>query len=212
MIVDPQTFAFFLLAVLVLLVSPGPNMLFVLASGAGHGWRGGAAAALGIGAADIVCTMACAFGLAGLVGAYPLAFDLVRWLGAGYMLYLALGCILAARSAEAAVPSAAPAARVTSLPAIFFRGLAASLSNPKALLFFIVFIPQFVDQGRGLVFAQFVLLGAVLAVIGTVFHGAVGAAGALGARLAAGRPGTRRVLAGLQACVFALIAARLLIT
>ena len=168
MIVDPQTFAVFLLAVLLLLVSPGPNMLFVLASGAGHGWRGGLAAALGIGAADLVCTLACAFGLAGLVAAYPLAFDLVRWLGAGYMLYLAFACIRAARSARSAMPSAAPAGGAASFAAIFIRGLAASLSNPKALLFFIVFIPQFIDQHRGAVFAQFILLGTSLAVIGTV--------------------------------------------
>lgn len=207
MIVDPQTFAFFFLAVLLLLISPGPNMLFVLGSGAGHGWQGGFAAAAGIGVADIVCTLACAFGLAGLVTAYPLAFDFLRWIGAAYMLYLAYRCVVASRT-----PVVVAATRDTaSRPAIFFRGLAASLSNPKALLFFIVFIPQFIDAKRGSVFLQFVLLGTTLAVIGTVFHGAIGAVGSLGARLAADRPGTRQVLNYLQAAIFCLIAGRLLL-
>lgn len=206
MIVDPQTFAFFFLAVLLLLVSPGPNMLFVLGSGAGHGWQGGVAAACGIGVADLVCTLACALGLAGLVSAYPLAFDIVRWVGAAYMLYLAYKCVAPARAAAAAATR-----NETSRLAIFFRGLAASLSNPKAILFFIVFIPQFIDAQRGSVFLQFVLLGTTLAVIGTMFHGAIGAVGSLGARLASGRPGTRQALAYLQAAIFCLIAGRLLL-
>ena len=207
MIVDPQTFAFFVLAVFLLLISPGPNMLFVLANGAGHGWQGGLAAAAGIGVADIVCTLACAFGLAGLVTAYPLAFDIVRWIGAAYMLYLAYKCVAASRPPVIAAATRDEASR----PAIFLRGLAASLANPKAILFFIVFIPQFIDAQRGSVFLQFVLLGMTLAVIGTIFHGAIGAVGSLGARLAAGRPGTRHVLGYLQAAVFCLIAGRLLL-
>jgi threonine/homoserine/homoserine lactone efflux protein len=207
MIVEPQTFAFFFLAVMLLLISPGPNMLFVLGSGAGHGWRGGMAAACGIGVADLVCTLACALGLAGLVTAYPLAFDIVRWVGAAYMLYLAYKCIAPARASAGAAVTRGE----TTRPAIFMRGLAASLSNPKALLFFIVFIPQFIDAQRGSVFLQFVLLGTTLAVIGTAFHGAIGAVGSLGARLAGGRPGTRRALAYLQAAIFCLIAGRLLL-
>jgi threonine/homoserine/homoserine lactone efflux protein len=209
MIVDPQTFAFFFLAVLLLLVSPGPNMLFVLGSGAGHGWRGGMAAACGIGVADLVCTLACALGLAGLITAYPLAFDIVRWVGAAYMLYLAYKCVAPPRAPTAATATATR--NETSRAAIFFRGLAASLSNPKAILFFIVFIPQFIDAQRGSVFLQFVLLGTTLAVIGTAFHGAIGAVGSLGARFASGRPGTRQALAYLQAAIFCLIAGRLLL-
>ena len=208
MIVAPQTFAFFFLAVMLLLVSPGPNMLFVLGSGAGHGWRGGMAAAFGIGVADLVCTLACALGLAGLVTAYPLAFDIVRWVGAAYMLYLAYKCVAPQRVSVAAT---ATTREETSRSAIFFRGLAASLSNPKAILFFLVFIPQFIDAQRGSVFLQFVLLGTMLAVIGTVFHGAIGAVGSLGARLASGRPGTRQMLAYFQAAIFCLIAGRLLL-
>lgn len=205
--VDPHTLAYFVLAVLLLLVSPGPNMLFVLANGAGHGWRGGLAAAVGIGAADIVSTLACAFGLAGLIAAYPAAFDLVRWAGAAYLLYLAYRCV--AGAGAKASPSGSQ--REARLPAIFLRGLLSSLANPKSVLFFIVFIPQFVDTGHGSVLLQFMLLGTVLAVIGTAFHGAIGAMGAAGGRLAAGWPGARKALAFLQAAIFGLIAGRLLL-
>ena len=89
-------FLLFLGAVLVLLLTPGPNMAFVLTSGAAYGWRGGVAAAVGIGVVDLIFTLICAFGLAGLLSAYPAAFDAIRWAGAAYLLYLAMMCIRAA--------------------------------------------------------------------------------------------------------------------
>src|SRR5688572_25683572 len=93
MIVAPETFLLFLGAVMILLVSPGTNMAFVLTSGAAYGWRGGVAAAAGIGVVDLVFTLVCAFGLAGLLQAYPAAFNAIRWAGAGYLIYLAVMCI-----------------------------------------------------------------------------------------------------------------------
>ena len=208
MIVAPQSFALFLLAVLVLLVTPGPNMAFVLTSGAAYGWRGGFAAALGIGTVDLLFTLACAFGIAGLVAAYPAAFDLVRWAGAAYLLYLAVGAVRAARLRADATPTAAT---TESSRAIFVRGLASNIANPKAILFYLVFIPQFIDAARGAVLAQFVLLGASLAVIGVLFHAALGTLGAAGARLAGESRKAKRGLRYLQAAVFAAIAGRLLI-
>src|SRR5512142_608454 len=119
MIVAPQTFLLFLGAVLILLVTPGPNMAFVLTSGAAYGWRGGVAAAGGIGVVDLIFTLICAFGLAGLLAAYPAAFDAIRWAGAAYLIYLAVNCIRSAgRAKSAGVIQAEP-----SRWAIFVRGL-----------------------------------------------------------------------------------------
>jgi len=201
MIIAPQTFLLFLGAVMILLVTPGPNMAFVLTSGAAYGWRGGVAAAVGIGVVDLVFTLVCAFGLAGLLSAYPGMFDAIRWAGAAYLIYLAVNCIRTAGRERASGTIAAEPTRW----AIFLRGLASNIANPKAILFFLVFIPQFIDPGHGSVLMQFVLLGCALAVIGTVFHGAIGA---IGAAFAGKR---KRGLHYLQAAVFLLIAGRLVL-
>ena len=196
--IAPETFLLFLGAVMILLITPGPNMAFVLTSGAAYGWRGGVAAAVGIGVVDLIFTLVCAFGLAGLLSAYPAAFDAIRLAGAAYLIYLAITCIRDAGREKAGIIDAEP-----SRWAIFIRGLASNIANPKAILFFLVFIPQFIDTQQGSVFLQFVLLGAALAVIGTVFHGAIGAAGAA----FAGK--RKRGLHYLQAAVFLAIAGRL---
>jgi threonine/homoserine/homoserine lactone efflux protein len=207
MLIAPQTFLLFLGAVMILLITPGPNMAFVLTSGAAYGWRGGFAAAIGIGVVDLIFTLICAFGLAGLLSAYPAAFDAIRWAGAAYLLYLAVICIRSAgREKASGIVQAEP-----SRWAIFVRGLASNIANPKAILFFLVFIPQFIDAGGGSVFLQFVLLGCALAVIGTLFHGSLGALGAAGAALAGQSAKTKRGLHVLQAAVFLLIAGRLLL-
>lgn len=208
MIIAPDTFLLFVGAVLILMISPGPNMAFVLTSGAAHGWRGGVAAAVGIGVVDLVFTLVCAFGLAGLLAAYPAAFDAVRWAGAAYLIYLAVNCLRSAREN----PTISAAARdEPSRWAIFARGLASNIANPKAILFFLVFIPQFIDAARGPVFVQFVLLGVALAAISTVFHSSLGAVGAVGAALAGPSPKRKRGLQMLQAAVFLLIAGPLLL-
>jgi threonine/homoserine/homoserine lactone efflux protein len=203
--IAPETFLLFLGAVMILLVTPGPNMACVLTSGAAYGWRGGVAAAAGIGVVDLVFTLICAFGLAGLLSAYPAAFDAIRWAGAAYLIYLAMNCVRTA--GRAGKSDAAPVE--SSRWAIFVRGLASNIANPKAILFFLVFIPQFIEAGHGSVFVQFVALGSALAVIGTLFHGSLGAIGAAGAALAGQGPKTKRGLHYLQAAVFLLIAGRL---
>jgi threonine/homoserine/homoserine lactone efflux protein len=207
MIIAPQTFLLFLGAVLILMITPGPNMAFVLTSGAAYGWRGGVAAAVGIGVVDLIFTLICAFGLAGLLGAYPAAFEAIRWAGAAYLIYLAINCIRMAGQQRAPGASIAEPSRW----AIFVRGIASNIANPKAILFFLVFIPQFIDAARGPVFVQFVLLGAALAVVGTLFHGSLGALGAVGAALTGQSAKTKRGLHYLQAAVFLLIAGRLLL-
>jgi len=205
--IAPETFLLFLGAVMILMITPGPNMAFVLTSGAAYGWRGGVAAALGIGVVDLIFTLICAFGLAGLLSAYPGMFDAIRWAGAAYLSYLAVNCIRTAGQARKAGAATAEPSRW----AIFLRGLASNIANPKAILFFLVFIPQFIDPGQGPVFAQFVALGFALAVIGTLFHGSLGALGAAGAALAGQSAKTKRGLHYLQAAVFLLIAGRLLL-
>ncbi|RFO96660.1 lysine transporter LysE [Rhodoferax lacus] len=166
-----STLTVFVGAVLLLLMSPGPNMAFVLAHGASYGWRGGAAAALGIGAADLVLTALTAAGITAIVMQWSYAFDLIRFTGVLYLMWMAWMALK--RSVSVVTPSAIQ----TSLWSVFLRAMLNSLLNPKALLFFMVFLPQFVEANATSVMNQVVCLGVVLTIIAVSFHLVLGSLG-----------------------------------
>jgi threonine/homoserine/homoserine lactone efflux protein len=156
----------FLAAVLLIQLVPGPGMLFIVANGISGGARAGVAAAFGAAAGMVVHTVAAALGLAALFLHAPLVYDLVRIAGAGYLLWLAA---TAWRSADVAVPTG-PGTPDASIKAarVFVRALLNNLANPKVILFFVGYLPQFVDRGRGHVTAQFLVLGALFLLVGLV--------------------------------------------
>ena len=154
--IDGSSFLLFLLAVLALFVSPGPNMAFVLSHGIALGPRAGFAAGLGIAAADLVHTLCAATGVTALVAAWPPSFDLLRYAGALYLLWLAWQAL---RSGGTHLSTQAGRAGFAQ---VLRRAWLNNLVNPKALLFFMVFLPQFVDPARGSVPAQLALLGVTL--------------------------------------------------
>ena len=202
---DPATLSLFLLAVLALFLSPGPNMAFVLSHGLAHGVRGGFAAALGISAADLLHTLCAATGVTALVAAWPPSFDVLRYAGALYLLWLAWQ----------AMRPAGPRSQAQAQPASFARivrmALLNNLVNPKALLFFMVFLPQFVTPARGQVTLQLLLLGLTLAAVALVFNTLLGAcSGQVGRRLQA-RAGAEKFRRGLLAFVMIGLALRLLL-
>ena len=200
-----STLALFLLAVLALFLSPGPNMAFVLSQGVAHGPRGGFAAALGISAADLAHTLFAATGVTALVAAWPPSFDVLRFAGALYLLWLA---VQALRNCGGLRPGA------QALPAGFGRivrmALLNNLVNPKALLFFMVFLPQFVDPSRGSVPLQLLQLGVALSVAALVFNTLLGACSGQIGRWLQRRPGAARLQGGLLAAVMLGLAVRLL--
>lgn len=166
-------------AVVILLLVPGPNMAFVTTHAIAHGWRAGLAAALGITLADIVLTLLVAVGVGALIMSWAPAFDLIRAAGALYLLWLGW---LAVKSKPA--EGVATQAPLASLRKIFIRATLNSLLNPKALFFFMVFLPQFVTPTAGNADAQLVILGLCLAAIALVFHFLLGVfAGVLHRRL-----------------------------
>lgn len=200
------TLGLFLLAVLALLASPGPNMAFILAQGAAHGPRGAFAGAIGIALADLVLALAAASGVAALMAAWPPAFDLLRWAGAAYLVWLGVQA-LRAGSGAAAAHRAGPWRGLHIARMGFFH----TLMNPKALLFFVVFLPQFAHPDRGPVGVQMVQLGAVMAVVSLAFNTSLGsAAGLLARRMAAGE-GSARLRQRLLASVMFGLALRLLV-
>ncbi|OUL98021.1 LysE family translocator [Variovorax sp. JS1663] len=199
------TLALFLVAVLALFLSPGPNMAFVLSHGIALGPRAGFAAGLGIAGADLVHTLCAATGVTALVAAWPPAFDLLRYAGAIYLLWLAWQAL---RSGGAR--PGATAGQAGFVP-VLRRAWLNNLVNPKALLFFMVFLPQFVDPARGSVAAQLAWLGVTLSLAGLVFNTVLGACSGMIGRWLRHRRGAARFQRGLLAAAMAGLALRLLL-
>jgi threonine/homoserine/homoserine lactone efflux protein len=204
--IDAGTLALFLVAVLALFLSPGPNMAFVLSHGVAHGQRGGFAAALGIAGADLVHTLCAATGVTALVAAWPPSFDLLRHAGALYLLWLALQALR-----SPGLPTGAAAAQHARFGRIVRSAFVNNLVNPKALLFFLVFLPQFVDTTRGGVAWQLVQLGTVLSLAGLAFNTLLGAASGRLGRSLHGRAGGAAWQRGLLASVMMGLALRLVL-
>lgn len=152
------------LAGLVLIVLlPGPNSLYVLSVAARRGVRSGYTAAAGVWCGDTVLMTLSAAGVASLLQANAVLFDIVKYAGAGYLTWLAIGMMRSAwqmwrTRREQAVEDAAPAVAAEERP--FRRALVVSLFNPKAILFFVAFFVQFVDPGYAYPALSFVVLGA----------------------------------------------------
>ena len=203
--IEAQTLALFSVAVMALLISPGPNMAFLLSHGISHGARGGLAVAVGIFIADILLTALTATGITAVITAWPPSFDLLRYLGAVYLLWLAIQAMRHRGSARL------EAQMKTSSLKILRMAMLNSLFNPKALLFFMVFLPQFVNPEIGQIPLQIATLGIVLAVVALVFHAGLGIASSRIGVLFARSSAKRKYFGWLHAGLFVGLAVRLLL-
>lgn len=160
---DPWLFA---ASLLIFNLTPGPDLLFTLTRTLQHGRRAGVAAAFGIGSGCLVHTTAAAFGLAALLAASAEAFTVVRWAGAAYLLWLAIGLLRAPASlARSAAAHAEPAAPVDPWR-VFRQGFLTNALNPKVAVFFLAFLPQFIDADAPQKTFAFLFLGAWFTVQG----------------------------------------------
>jgi threonine/homoserine/homoserine lactone efflux protein len=199
--------ALFVLTALVLNATPGVDMMYTVTRTLQLGWRSGVAAALGIGAGCAVHAVAAAFGLAALLAASPWAFDLIRWAGAGYLLWLGWGMLRAAMQPDVAVAGTAAAPRM-SASQVFAQGVMTNVLNPKVALFFLALLPQFIRADAASKPLAFLFLGAVFIVNGTLFLFAIVALAHRARRLGA-RPGAHRALNAVGASLFVMLAGRL---
>jgi threonine/homoserine/homoserine lactone efflux protein len=195
----------FCAASLGLFLSPGPNMALVVSQALVHGPRGGVAVASGIVIADLLLTVLVASGVAALVATWPPSFDVLRYAGAGYLVWLALKSLRRRQVGDQVTGATRSTASIIKLSVV------TSLLNPKALLFFLVFLPQFVEPARGHVGLQLLGLGVVLAATAFVFHAALGVMSAQTRAWASGRWAGVVWLDRLQAAVFFGIALRLVL-
>ena len=194
------TYVAYVAAVVVLLATPGPNMMFCVACGMKGGARAGIAAGAGAAAGMVIQTALVAVGVASLVMASPVAFDVLRYGGAAYLLWLAWESWNAGDDLERRL------GRGESLRA-FFRGLVTNLTNPKVILFMVALLPQFADPAIGPVGVQVMIFGLIQAVLTVLFDGTYGAlAGYLAAKMRKGS----KVMNRISAIVFGALAARLL--
>jgi len=197
----------FALTVLVLNATPGVDMAFTLVTTLRGGVRAGLAAAAGIDAGCIVHALAATFGLAALLAASSAAFTVVKWAGAAYLLWLALGLLRQGLFGNAAVTTTA-AEPPRSAWAVFRQGFLTNVLNPKVALFFLALLPQFIDGDTPHKAASFLFLGAWFVVQGFVF---LAAFVLLVAPLRRWQPGawTQRALHGAGGTLFTVLAVRL---
>ena len=163
----------FCAAVLLLNVTPGPDTAFIVGQSVAHGRKMGILSALGISAGCLVHTAALALGLSALLAASAGAFLVVKVVGAIYLCVLGLRMIVATRQRR---PNGSITEAVGTVPSsrrAFVRGLLTNVTNPKVFLFFLSFIPQFVDAGSPSKSMAFVVLGLLLVAISTVYNAAV---------------------------------------
>ncbi len=174
---DLELFLGFALAGLALNLIPGADMAYVIASAARGGSRSGLAAALGIGAGAFIHILAAVVGLSALIASSHTAFTVLKWVGAAYLLYVAVGLVRGGAAAEhSQVRQAVPESRA----AIFRKGALINILNPKVGMFFLAFLPQFVDPQAPVPALQIFALGIWFDLVGTVVNAivALGAAGA----------------------------------
>ena len=164
---DLSAIGVFAAAALALLVIPGPAVIYITTRSIDQGRAAGFTSVLGIATGTLVHTAAAAVGLSALLASSAVAFGIVKYAGAGYLVFLGVRRILVAESVgeDVVVPP-------RSLRRIYGQGVLVNVLNPKTALFVFAFLPQFVDPGRGPVPLQIVLLGFLLAAMGIVSDGA----------------------------------------
>jgi threonine/homoserine/homoserine lactone efflux protein len=172
-VVDPLSYAAFLAAAVIIIVVPGPDMLFIVAAATRGGPAAGLMATAGTAVGLTVHTAAAVCGLSALFGAIPALAGLLRWGGAAYLLYLAARAFRAGASVSGEDPPAATIQGAGRSRA-FWQAIAVDLCNPKTIVFFVAFLPQFVTPRLGHVGLQLVVLGATFVLTDLVIDGAIG--------------------------------------
>jgi threonine/homoserine/homoserine lactone efflux protein len=195
----------FLGAAVLVIATPGPDSLNTLALGLARGRREGVAYALGVGAGCMTHTLWAVLGISALVAASAPAFNLIKWLGVLYLLWLG---VQALRDKGSPMAAGAPMS-AASLRGRFMQGWLSNALNPKVMLFFLAFLPQFVDTSAGPVAGQLLWMGGVFTAITSVAYAALAwGAGGLGQRLTA-RPRLARWLNRCTGVLFIALAVRL---
>ena len=196
---EASTFALFVAAALALLLVPGPAVFYVVARSVEGGRATGLVSVLGVELGTLVHVAFAAVGLSAVLASSAAALSVVKWLGAAYLVYLGLQHLLARDGDDDEEP---PSGSERRLSRVFTQSVLVQVLNPKVALFFLAFLPQFVDPSRGAAWTQVIVLGATLAALGLFTDGLYALAGGTAAdwlkrrSAGAGLRRTRRYLSG----------------
>jgi threonine/homoserine/homoserine lactone efflux protein len=167
-----ETVALFMAAALAVNVTPGPSIAYVMSRSFGQGRTAGLVSALGLGTGSLLHAIAATLGLSAIVAYSPMVYAVVKYLGAAYLVYLGVGLL---RPRQVRIADDGP----TGLPLsrVYWQGVLTEILNPKIALFFLSFLPQFVDPARGSVAGQTLFFGLVFHVTGVPINMLVAVAG-----------------------------------
>jgi threonine/homoserine/homoserine lactone efflux protein len=197
----------FLVAALVVIAAPGPDSLNSLAIGLARGRREGVAYALGVGVGCLTHTLWAMLGISAIVAASATLFAAIKWVGVAYLVWLGVQALRGGGAMSAMTGDAPPAA--ASVAQRFRQGLFTNALNPKVMLFFLAFLPQFVDPTHGAVAWQLALMGLTFTIITAIAYCALAwSAGSVGQRLLRS-PAIARNLERATGVLFIAVAARL---
>ncbi len=201
--IETVTLFAFVPAAIVLNFTPGADMMFCFGQGLRSGAKPALVASAGISAGLLVHVLVAGLGLGAAVATMPWVFDVIRWLGVAYLLYLAWGAI---RNGTVSAEGPDKATRYA-----FRDGMVVNLTNPKVILFVLAFIPQFVDPAAGSILVQFLIFGVIIALGGFVVNGLVGIFAGGAGRVLISNPRASRIMGWVTGGIFAALAVRLAI-
>ncbi|SIT35203.1 Lysine exporter protein LysE/YggA [Paraburkholderia piptadeniae] len=187
-------FEFFIAAVFLLNVTPGPDTAYIVGRSVAQGRGAGLMSALGISAGCCVHSLACAFGLTALLAASATAFTVIKFVGAIYLIYLGVRLILMKPEAAEAAGAARATGAPKSLRQLFLQGFWTNVLNPKVVLFFVSFFPQFVSAGSDHKTFAFLTLGVVFVAMSMVWNSFVAWIAGSVTRKFSGKPGVKKWL------------------
>ncbi|HVO74567.1 MAG TPA: LysE family translocator [Ignavibacteriaceae bacterium] len=157
----------FIISSAILIIAPGPDFIYVTSRGISEGHKAGILSALGISVGLLVHTLFAAFGLSAIIRASAAAYIVIKFAGAGYLIYLGIKALLT----RTKLNSLEPAGKKGN---VFKQGILTNLFNPKAIITFMAFLPQFVDVKMSSHVFQFSFLGLIIALIAVLWFGFVG--------------------------------------
>ncbi len=204
MLLDTNNIALFVAASLVLIATPGPDLIYVLTRGIGQGRKTALVSACGVSLGVVVHTTFATLGLSALLAQSAFAFSVVKYTGGAYLIYLGVRTLLSSESF-----TTWGEARPVGLGAVFRQGVLSNVLNPKVALTFLAFLPQFVSPNAGSASIQMLILGLIFMALTLIFLCALAFfSGTLGDRLTS-RPGLTVALRRLTGCIFVGLGLRL---
>ncbi|BCJ68814.1 LysE family translocator [Polymorphospora rubra] len=205
--IDPGVLALFVVAIVVICLTPGPDMIYVLAHAISQGPMAGVVASAGMAVGMLVHTLAVTLGLATLMAAAPLLFDVIKWAGAAYLVYIGIRSWI-----DSGKPPVVGDRPRVPLRTVLWRATVTNLLNPKIVLFYLAFLPQFVDRERGGTGVQLLVLGLLFVVVGFVIDALIALVAGKASAFLLRRRQVDKLLNRIAGTVFLALAARLVVT